>query len=562
MMKLSVILEAIDRVTAPVKRISGAVAGLGKQIGFERLTAAARATGGAFLDTLKQTTIFAAKVTAAAGVAQAAFMAMTIGAADAVGSIKDTAERIGITTQSYQRLGYAAKLSGSDQAELGQGLTLLNRQIDAAARGNKAARNEFRRMGIDLRDQNGKVKDTEQVFRELADRISRMPDGAAKSATAMRFFGRSGANLVPMLNQGSAGLASLAAEAERFGIVLSTETVEAIDSFGDGMDRWRTVTQGLQFAIVGGLMPVLNPLLIRATEWLALNRAIIAENLSAFFAGLPRYIEIVIGAFKVLFAALAPVVKAIGVLSDLIGPTNTALVLLSATIGTKMVLSVIRLTSTLWPLGKAFVAVAASLGKLAFASIASMLGTFTLALQAGTGVMAAFNAVLLANPIGAVVLAVVALAGAAYLIYRNWGGVSGWFKSLGAALISIAQGIGEVFAGIFTLDMDRIVGGLKTLWGGWVEWFRTLLDPVLAILDGLWSAGGGAVAAVARFFGDEAGNGGAPPPPAASVPVAARSEVGGEVRIRVDAEGRPRVERARSDNPSVPLAVDTGMVMP
>lgn len=44
----------------------------------------------------------------------------------------------------------------------------------------------------------------------------------------------------------------------------------------------------------------------------------------------------------------------------------------------------------------------------------------------------ALNAALNANPIGLVIAAVAALAGSVYLIYRNWGAVSGWFSEMWA----------------------------------------------------------------------------------------------------------------------------------
>ena len=39
------------------------------------------------------------------------------------------------------------------------------------------------------------------------------------------------------------------------------------------------------------------------------------------------------------------------------------------------------------------------------------------------------------------------------------------------------------------------------------------------------------------------------------------ARVGGVIRVQIDSEGRPRVREAASENPAVPIEVDTGMVM-
>lgn len=52
----------------------------------------------------------------------------------------------------------------------------------------------------------------------------------------------------------------------------------------------------------------------------------------------------------------------------------------------------------------------------------------------------AFTAALLANPITWIVMSVVALAAAAYLIYRNWGAISAWFSGLWTGIKTACSG--------------------------------------------------------------------------------------------------------------------------
>ena len=60
----------------------------------------------------------------------------------------------------------------------------------------------FRALGISLKDNGGNVKTSGDLFLDIAQKFSKMEDGAAKTALAIRLFGRAGAELIPLLNQG------------------------------------------------------------------------------------------------------------------------------------------------------------------------------------------------------------------------------------------------------------------------------------------------------------------------------------------------------------------------
>lgn len=553
MIKLSVLLEAVDRITAPVRRISQTVNRLGASVGFERLSASASRVGTAFGRVAADATRMAVRLTAAATVAGGAFIVLMKHSADAGDAAVKAAQRIGIGIEAYQRIAYAAEMAGSSPEELSQGVALFNKQVVAAARGNKTAATTFRRLGIDIKDAHGKVKPTEQLFSEVAEKLSKMPDGANKTAAAMQFFGRSGANLIPTLNLGAAGLKENADEAERLGRIIGGDAARASETYNDNIARLTSSLTGIVNAITAGLLPVLSPLIVRMTDWIASNRELTASTILNFVEDLSKSVIS-------LYHFLEPLISIIGSLVNFIGPANTALILFGGIIGGKMILSVANLAIELFGLGRSMIFVAANIGRMAFASVTSMIGTFALSLMTGTGVMGAFNAVLVANPIGAVVVAVAALAGAAYLIYQNWGSIVPWFGKLFGALGKIFSGFTEFIAGVFTLDFGRAWSGVKTVFQGWVDWFTAIFEGVVGTITSL----GGAVSRVAGFVG--IGGGDAPataaPTGAAQVPVEQKIQAGGKLHIKIDSEGRPAVQSAVSDNPRVPLSVDAGMVMP
>jgi hypothetical protein len=91
-----------------------------------------------------------------------------------------------------------------------------------------------------------------------ADYFARLPDGPAKTAAAMERFGKSGADLIPILNKGRAGIAQLEAEARRLGVTVDNETAESVANANDEIDRLHLSIQGLANSMAGDLAPALS----------------------------------------------------------------------------------------------------------------------------------------------------------------------------------------------------------------------------------------------------------------------------------------------------------------
>jgi hypothetical protein len=82
-----------------------------------------------------------------------------------------------------------------------------------------------------------------------------MEDGAEKTARAMELFGRSGATLIPLLNQGADGIAEMRQEAHDLGLVISDETARAAEALNDDLTRLKGSALGLARGIASELIP-------------------------------------------------------------------------------------------------------------------------------------------------------------------------------------------------------------------------------------------------------------------------------------------------------------------
>lgn len=179
---------------------------------------------------------------------------------DAADRIGELAEMTGVTTEEMSKLAYVAKLSATDSETLAASLSKLSRQMAEAASGSESAAAGFDAMGISVKNSDGTLKGTTEVLAEVADKFASYQDGAAKSALAQEIFGKSGAQLIPLLNRGSSGIAELAAEADKLGLTLSGSAANAAGEFNDRLDQLQAAKQGLGVQIAQRLLPTLNNL--------------------------------------------------------------------------------------------------------------------------------------------------------------------------------------------------------------------------------------------------------------------------------------------------------------
>lgn len=91
----------------------------------------------------------------------------------------------------------------------------------------------------------------------LADLFARMPDGPEKTAIAINAFGKAGAEMIPILNQGSAALKGMQADMAEMGRIMTKEGVEAANAFDDAMDKLSGRLDGLKVRLGGAVVPAL-----------------------------------------------------------------------------------------------------------------------------------------------------------------------------------------------------------------------------------------------------------------------------------------------------------------
>jgi hypothetical protein len=223
------------------------------------------------------------KISGFALAAKGALLAVVQSTADHAREIENTARVTGLTTAQVQELGYAAKASGVSSEELQHGLIHLARSAQEAALGSGEAAAGYYRLGISTTGADGKVRPLGDLLSQLAQKFQQMPDGTAKAAAAVQIFGRAGAELIPFLDQGPAGIAALSAEADKLGIVMGGKTLASATRYRDAMRRMMGAVEGLKIAIADRLFPAFTKSAQQLGQWILLHRQWLALKVEQAF---------------------------------------------------------------------------------------------------------------------------------------------------------------------------------------------------------------------------------------------------------------------------------------
>lgn len=188
------------------------------------------------------------------------------GMADQADALHDQAAALGLSAAELQEWQYAAKLSGVEAAELSGALMKFNKNVADAAAGTGPAADAFRSLGVNVKDSAGKLGQPIDLLGGIAEGLQKIQNPAERTATLMSLFGKSGAKLGPLFDQGAEGIAKLRAEVEDLGGGFSPEFVESAGDMNDSIDRLNFSWLSFKAKLAGLIIPTINRFVVLATK--------------------------------------------------------------------------------------------------------------------------------------------------------------------------------------------------------------------------------------------------------------------------------------------------------
>lgn len=357
--------------------------------------------------------------------------------ADYAGDMYDMARGAGIGVEAFQKLAYAGRMSGVETEKLSASLVKFDRMVAEATGGNKTYMQTFEDLGIKIKDSAGNLRQPNEIFEDVADIFHNTEDGIGKTALAVELFGKSGADLIPMLNDGKAGLKAFYAEAERLGLALSNEMIAKGDAFSDQLENIGEQVKGVKLQLGAALIPALSAatekiskVIDKITKWVQENPEL-AATIGNIAMTTGKWIAI-LGTAAIAIGSVAFIIlqfrKAFRAMSD------------AVTIGISIFKNI----------------------KNTFLVVDKAMKGYTKTQKLATVATKLFNKALKANPILTIISLIIALGAVVYSVIKNWDKIAAWFKKLWDAIVGIFKAAWEAIKKVW----GAVTGWFSNLWGG------------------------------------------------------------------------------------------------
>ena len=296
------------------KDLTGASEEAGKQAGEK--------SGGSFASGFKKAAAVGAGVVAATTAAATAATAAFVGAAKETAEYGDQidkmSQKLGLSTENYQKLSYAMQLSGADISDLSKGIIKITDALADVANGVDEADDAYQSLGVATRNADGSMRSTEDVLIDTIGALASMEDETQRNALAQDLFGKSAKELAPLLNAGSDGIRSMMQEAEDYGMVLSDDAVKASASFQDSLSKLSGTMSGVKNRFMSEMLPGLTEIANGFSDMVAgvdgggaKMKKGITSILSALRQNLPTILNVVTSVAVSVVEALPDMVKQI-----------------------------------------------------------------------------------------------------------------------------------------------------------------------------------------------------------------------------------------------------------
>jgi len=193
--------------------------------------------------------------------------------------LEKMSRRTGVSVEALSELAFAAEQSGADLETLEKGVRTMQRAVNDLGRGLSTQVDAFGDLGLAIEDLQG--LSPEEQFKLIADRLSQVADATTRAALAQQIFGRAGTRLLPLMEQGAAGMEALQLEARRLGLTISTETARDAARLTDAFNIVRRVLKVTAITVGSALAPALERTAKFITRIAVVTNAWIKQNKQA-----------------------------------------------------------------------------------------------------------------------------------------------------------------------------------------------------------------------------------------------------------------------------------------
>ena len=164
----------------------------------------------------------------------------------------------GLSTDTLQEYKYMADLLDVSLETITGSMTKMEKKMAGAQKGTGAAAEAWKKLGVNITDSNGNLRDSEEIFNETVEALGKIEDETERDTVAMQLFGTSAKDLNPLIEAGADKLNDLAKQAHDTGYVLSGDALTALGKQQDAMDTFAKKTEAVSNAFAVSLAPTVT----------------------------------------------------------------------------------------------------------------------------------------------------------------------------------------------------------------------------------------------------------------------------------------------------------------
>jgi hypothetical protein len=256
--KVSAIFTASSSgLSAGVSRASSSLKGLQKDVAGLR-------SGMQLLNAISGAQLLGSVASTAASYARS-LVNMGQAQAEVIDSTSKMSARLGMTYGELAGLAHAGDLAGVSMDTIGKAATKADIAFVRAAQGSETAKAGFAAVGLSLADLQG--KSSAERFSAITDAIAGLPTEAERAAAAVKLFGKSGAELLPLFAGGAGSIREATAEAQRFGMALTNAQGRDVEAMNDSFSKVSAAIGGIIKQVTAYLAPSITSIATTFTDF-------------------------------------------------------------------------------------------------------------------------------------------------------------------------------------------------------------------------------------------------------------------------------------------------------
>lgn len=178
-------------------------------------------------------------------------------AINASGELVDLGNKTGFTVQQLQEMQYIGGQVGVDLETMTGSLSKLTRSM-ADAKDGGAAADVFKKLGVAVTDSSGALRNNNEVYQEALAALGQISNPTERDALALELFGKSALELNPLIKTSADEMAAMTKEATELGAVVDTDTVNSLESLGDGFASLKASAEGNMMTLASSMAPALS----------------------------------------------------------------------------------------------------------------------------------------------------------------------------------------------------------------------------------------------------------------------------------------------------------------